>query len=149
MKGRTSRTVAEAAEVLGISPEAVRKRIARGTLEAEKLDGETWTVYLDDVPTDRTPDRTEGESHFWKLINDQKQEIERLKQELRQKDEWISQLIERSPPQLPTRTGDKIRTNSFMEAIVWKIMLTFLLFGGILEVNERAFVSEIGLVYPF
>jgi len=28
-------------------------------------------------------------------------------------------------------------------------MLTFLLFGGILEANERAFVSEIGLVYPF
>ena len=58
MKGRTGRTVAEAAEVLGISPEAVRKRIARGTLEAEKQDGETWTVYLDDVPTDRTTDRT-------------------------------------------------------------------------------------------
>jgi excisionase family DNA binding protein len=101
MKGRTGRTVAEAAEVLGISPEAVRKRIARGTLEAKKLDGETWTVYLDDVPTDRTTDQTEDESHFWKLINDQKQEIERLRQELEREKARVDMLIERIPPQLP------------------------------------------------
>lgn len=101
MKDRTGRTVAEAAEVLGISPEAVRKRIARGTLEAKKQDGETWTVYLDDVPTDRTTDRTEDESHFWKLINDQKQEIERLRQELEREKARVDMLIERIPPQLP------------------------------------------------
>ena len=101
MKGRTGRTVAEAAEVLGISPEAVRKRIARGTLEAEKQDGETWTVYLDDVPTDRTPDRTEDESHFWELVNEQKQEIERLRKELEREKARVDMLIERIPPQLP------------------------------------------------
>lgn len=106
MKGRTGRTVAEAAEVLGISPEAVRKRIARGTLEAKKLDGETWTVYLDDVPTDRTPDRTEDESHFWELINEQKQEIERLRKELEREKARVDMLIERIPPQLPAPEQD-------------------------------------------
>jgi len=101
MSERKGWTVSEAAKVLGISPEAVRKRIARGTLEAKKLDGETWTVYLDDVPTDRTTDRTEDESHFWKLINDQKQEIERLRQELEREKARVDMLIERIPPQLP------------------------------------------------
>jgi excisionase family DNA binding protein len=101
MSERKGWTVSEAAKVLGISPEAVRKRIARGTLEAKKLDGETWTVYLDDVPTDRTTDQTEDESHFWKLINDQKQEIERLRQELEREKARVDMLIERIPPQLP------------------------------------------------
>jgi excisionase family DNA binding protein len=101
MSGQQGRTVAEAAKVLGISPEAVRKRIARGTLEAEKLDGETWTVYLDDVPPSRTSDRTEDESHFWQLIQNQKQEIERLQQELEREKARVDLLIERIPPQLP------------------------------------------------
>ena len=50
--------MSEAAKVLGISPEAVRKRIARGTLEAEKQDSETWTV-PDDIP-DRQDTRPDG-----------------------------------------------------------------------------------------
>lgn len=47
-------TVAEAAELLGISAEAVRKRIARGSLTAQKEQDNTWTVYLDqqDEPQD-------------------------------------------------------------------------------------------------
>ena len=101
MKDRTGRTVAEASKVLGISPEAVRKRIARGTLEAEKLDGETWTIYLDDGAPSKTEDKTEDPSHFWKLINDQKQEIERLRQELEREKARVDLLIERIPPQLP------------------------------------------------
>ena len=36
-----------AAEVLGTSVDAVRKRIARGTLESEKVDGKVY-VWLDD-----------------------------------------------------------------------------------------------------
>lgn len=38
-------SIAEAARLLGASPEAVRKRVRRGTLEAYKLDGE-WRVVL-------------------------------------------------------------------------------------------------------
>jgi len=44
-------TVAEAAERLGITPDAVRSRLRRGTLSGGK-DGESWFVWLD---TDRTP----------------------------------------------------------------------------------------------
>ena len=101
---RTGLTVAEAADVLGISKDAVRKRISRGTLQAAKQDGE-WMVFLDND----TPDQTkQDDSHYWELINDQRQEIAELKEELAKRDAWISnlmesnkELIERIPPQLP------------------------------------------------
>ena len=98
MEGRTGYTVEQAADILGISKDAVRKRIARDTLEATKGEDGTWTVFLDSGVQDKTDDQ---DSHFWELIQDQQQEIERLRQELQQKDEWISKLIERIPPQLP------------------------------------------------
>ncbi len=98
MTGRTGYTVDQAADILGISKDAVRKRIARDTLEAVKGEDGTWTVFLDGGLQDKTSGQ---DSHFWELIQDQRQEIERLRQELQQKDEWISKLIERIPPQLP------------------------------------------------
>ena len=98
---RTGLTVAETADVLGISKDAVRKRIARGTLQATKQDGE-WTIDLDDGDQYKTSGQdAEDASHFWELINDLKQEIERLRQELVKKDAWITELIQRIPPQLP------------------------------------------------
>jgi hypothetical protein len=56
-------TVAEAAEVLGISAEAVRGRIRRGTLPVER-EGGTVYVMLDEQLDDRTTDdqpRTTGD----------------------------------------------------------------------------------------
>ena len=105
MAGRQGQTVAEVAELLGISRDAVRKRIERGSLEATKGDDGTWTVFLDND----TPDQTkQDDSHYWELINDQRQEIAELKEELAKRDAWISnlmesnkELIERIPPQLP------------------------------------------------
>lgn len=97
---RVGLTVAEAAEVLGISRDAVRKRIARGTLQATKQDGE-WTIDLDDGDQPKTEGKTEDDSHFWELIQDQRQRIEKLEAELEQKNAWIGSLIERIPPQLP------------------------------------------------
>lgn len=48
--------VGQAASRLGISTDAVRKRIRRGTLRAYKLDGD-WRVVLDDpIPTDQVGD---------------------------------------------------------------------------------------------
>ena len=52
-------TVAEAAAILGVSEDVVRKRLQRGTLAGEKQ-GRTWLVTLQQ-DTDRTPtvgDRT-------------------------------------------------------------------------------------------
>ncbi len=51
---RTAVTIAEAARVLGLSTDAVRKRLQRGTIPGEKI-GETWRVFLevDASPVDR------------------------------------------------------------------------------------------------
>jgi hypothetical protein len=48
-------TVAEAARILGISAEAVRGRIRRGTLPVEREDGTVY-VLLEGAPEDRTTD---------------------------------------------------------------------------------------------
>ena len=85
-----------------ISPEAVRKQIARGTLGAEKQDGEPGRVYLDDVPTTDT-DRTEDESHFGSLLTT-KQKLRAASAERRKA--RVDMLIERIPPQLPAPEQD-------------------------------------------
>jgi excisionase family DNA binding protein len=48
-------SVAEAAERLGISKEAVRRRIDRKSLHATKAVDGTWRVHLADEPLPRTP----------------------------------------------------------------------------------------------
>ncbi len=49
-------TIAEAARVLGLSTDAVRKRLQRGTIPGEKI-GDTWWVFLeDDTATGDRPD---------------------------------------------------------------------------------------------
>jgi hypothetical protein len=63
----TSRyTVPEAAQALGISPEAVRNRLSRGTLDSVKENGSVFVLldadkvrYTDGTPTDR-PQHTGG-----------------------------------------------------------------------------------------
>ncbi|MDP9356860.1 MAG: helix-turn-helix domain-containing protein [Chloroflexota bacterium] len=53
---RTAVTIAEAARVLGLSTDAVRKRLQRGTIPGEKI-GETWRVFLEvDAPPAGRPD---------------------------------------------------------------------------------------------
>jgi len=58
---RTAVTIAEAARVLGLSTDAVRKRLQRGTLAGAKI-GDGWRVFLDDAvpdaddPTRQRPD---------------------------------------------------------------------------------------------
>jgi excisionase family DNA binding protein len=117
---RTGLTVAEAADVLGISKDAVRKRIARGTLQAAKQDGE-WMVFLDDGDQYKTSSQdAEDTSHFWELINDQKQEIERLRQELEKKDAWITELIQRIPPQLPAPEQQAAATREGWWQRLWR-----------------------------
>ena len=51
-----------AAEVLGTSVDAVRKRIARGTLESEKVDGKVY-VWLDDGAPRSDTDALISEMH--------------------------------------------------------------------------------------
>ena len=51
---RTPYSLSEASELLGISPEAVRKRIKRGTLKAKKDKGGSWRVFINEADTVRT-----------------------------------------------------------------------------------------------
>jgi len=53
---RPGLSVAEAADRLGLTPDAVRARLHRGTLAGEKHAG-TWRVWLSNTTTDRTTDR--------------------------------------------------------------------------------------------
>jgi hypothetical protein len=105
-------TVADAARVMGLSAEAVRMRIKRGTLASEKIDSTVY-VYLESDPTrpnieqtedqttEQTPDQTE-------LVDALRSEVAFLREELksreevraeenRRKDTIIAQLAQRIP----------------------------------------------------
>jgi hypothetical protein len=77
----------EAARALGISVDAVRKRVERDQLPHER-EGSRLYVLLDDVATESRPD-VEGESSA--LISQLRDEITYLREESRRKDEIIMQ----------------------------------------------------------
>src|SRR4051812_28917763 len=84
-------TVAEAAQRLGLSAEAVRMRIKRGTLASEKING-TVRVILDADPTrpneDQTQDRTnELTADQTDLVEILRSEVEFLREELKRREE--------------------------------------------------------------
>jgi excisionase family DNA binding protein len=96
-------TTKEAAETLGISVEAVRKRIERGQLGHERVDGRVY-VYLDDDQTESGPN-VEVESTA--LISEMQARIELLERQLEQANErdrenrrLLAAALERIPPQL-------------------------------------------------
>jgi len=87
-------TVAEAAERLGISQDAVRQRIRLGTLDHERTEEGRLYVYL--TPEDTKPD--------WVPYNVQKalvehlqREIDFLRKELERKDHLLAAALERIP----------------------------------------------------
>jgi hypothetical protein len=107
--------VPEAAKILGISPEAVRARIQRGTLLKEK--GSDGTVYVrldaDQMRSygDRTGDATGGQSSDQtQLVDSLEEQISFLRaelvtrnEELRRRDHIIAALTERIPELEPPR----------------------------------------------
>ena len=84
-------TIDEAARLLGISREAVRKRIKRGTLKAKKDKSGRWAV---EVPDD-IPDT--GQDTSSKLVQVLQDEINYLREENRIKDRIIHNLTEKIP----------------------------------------------------
>ena len=85
-------TVIEAASILGITPDAVRSRLRRGTLHKETSEDGTVYVRLDtegpaglnDQTTDRSADQTTVA-----YINELKSEIDYLKETVAKRDEEI------------------------------------------------------------
>jgi len=102
-------TVNEAAEILGISAEAVRARINRGTLQKEKAADGTVYVHLDadhTHPDERpdgsaTVDHTVPETKAFELMQEQvdylRRQLEVWQEEARRKDHIIAALTDRIP----------------------------------------------------
>jgi hypothetical protein len=106
-EGRTDRpeptarrvTVSEAAGLLGITPEAVRMRIKRGTLTSERRDGRVFVLLGPDRPTEHTTERTDPTDHRDRdeLIAQLRSEVEAWREEARRKDHLLMAALERIP----------------------------------------------------
>jgi hypothetical protein len=89
-------TVFEAADILGISPEAVRARIKRGTLDKEKGPDGTVYVRLDATQERRDADGTgDGTSDLVLTIERLDSEVQFLRAELARRDEEMRRREER------------------------------------------------------
>jgi len=105
-------TVQEAALLLGVTVDAVRGRIKRGTLESTK--GEDGTVYVLVEETDQPSDQPNGQSqpaadesglvdHMQDQIDYLRRQLEVWQEEARRKDHIIAALTERIPELEPAR----------------------------------------------
>src|SRR5215217_2219134 len=99
--GRTRRvTLREAADILGVSKEAVRKRVLRGTLPSDTGEDGRRYVYVDEGPTTSSPEVGLGSDPRDQLIAQLRDEVEAWREESRRKDHIIAGLVERLPPAL-------------------------------------------------
>ena len=90
-------TVPEAAELLGITAEAVRMRIKRGTLRSERQAGRVFVLLGQGQPTEQPTDRPDEPNA---LISQLRDEIAYLRDENRRKDELLAAALSRIPPAL-------------------------------------------------
>ncbi len=81
----------QAASILGITPDAVRKRASRGQLESEKGADDKLYIWLD---TDTPPP---GQDDRDRLIEFLRHELDVWQEEARRKDHIIAALAERIP----------------------------------------------------
>jgi hypothetical protein len=85
--------VTSAAHVLGISSDAVRKRVKRGTLPSEKDADGTLYVLVDVPADDPTGSATPTPTHLDSLLD----QIAFLRAELERKDHLLAAALERIP----------------------------------------------------
>src|SRR5215208_180685 len=93
-------TVKEAADALGISSEAVRTRIQRGTLRSIHERGRVWVVFDPDGTrsnTDRTADQTELVDELRARVSFLEAELKIRTEENRRKDHLLAAALERIP----------------------------------------------------
>ena len=89
--------LSEAARILGVSKGAVRQRVRRGTLRADKGDDGRVYVYLD-ASMDPSPYTVDVHAPRDELIAQLRSEVEAWREEPRRKDHIIAGLVERIPP---------------------------------------------------
>jgi DNA primase len=107
-------TVREAAEELGISEDAVRQRIRRGSLESEKDDDGRIYIWLDVLPMSAEYSPQAIIASKDEIIEMLKQEVADWKEEARRKDTIIAQmnvsittLTERIPIESPVDSSSE------------------------------------------
>jgi len=93
--------VSEAAELLGITAEAVRMRIKRGTLRSERQAGRVFVLLGPDRPTEHTTEHTTEQTELTdardELIAQLRAEVEAWREEARRKDHLLAAALERIP----------------------------------------------------
>ena len=95
-------TVEDAARLLGVTVDAVRKRIERGSLRSEKA-GTTRYVFLDPDMTSPDYDLTDKVTILTEHVQFLRRELEVWQEEARRKDHIIAALTERIPELEPAR----------------------------------------------
>jgi len=121
-------TVAEAARLLSITEGAVRKRVERGKLAAERTTDGRLVVYLDATTTNTTRDTTHDRprqsrgDRYTRSLEDQveylRRQLERRDEELREHRRLLAGLIERVPeleaaaPQEPSEAPQTVEDES-------------------------------------
>jgi hypothetical protein len=109
-------TVKEAADVLGISSEAVRTRIQRGTLRSIHERGRVWVVLNADETrsnTDRTVDQTDLVDELRARVSFLESELKIRTEENRRKDHLLAAALERIPAiEPPAETRESPETPS-------------------------------------
>ncbi len=99
--GRRRLDLKEAAETLGVTSEAIRKRAKRGTLPSETGEDGRLYVWVDDgSPTGWTVPDTDKDAHIASLedqVSFLRAELVTRNEELRRKDHILAALTERIP----------------------------------------------------
>jgi len=111
-------TVAQAADALGVSQDAVRKRIARDTIRHDRDESGRVFVYLTQSETVHKTDQDRGQDDATKTVQDAyirslEDQIAFLRQELERKDAILLNLTDRipqleapsEPPEYPESPG--------------------------------------------
>jgi excisionase family DNA binding protein len=111
-------TVAEAADALNISQDAVRKRIARGTIRHDRDDTGRIYVYLSPSETVHKTDQDTVQADATKTVQDTyirslEDQIAFLRRELERKDAILLNLTERIPQlEAPSEAPDRAEHRS-------------------------------------
>jgi excisionase family DNA binding protein len=94
-------TVSEAAEQLGITVEAVRMRIKRGTLRSERQAGRVFVLLGQDQPTDQPTDRPDEPNALISQMQGRIDSLERQLEEAAERDRENRRIIAALTSRIP------------------------------------------------